>query len=181
MSQTRQKITLGGLVALVSLAIGPTGAVTAGDPLRQTTVSKGKIVSEARSLKSNVLERLVDKHRPVLVFGPKTDDPRVTRQRHAWVGALPEAGLKDRDIVVLEVLGAGESKLGAETIKPEEAKELYSAFGLKDDTFAVVLIGRDGSEKTRWTEPVSAQEIFGKVDAMPMRQQEVQAKGGGSE
>jgi len=72
-------------------------------------------------------------------------------------------------------------KVGGETMKQEEARELRSAFSVADDAFAVILIGRDGSEKARWTEPVSAQEIFGKVDAMPMRQDEVKAKGGGSE
>ena len=94
---------------------------------------------------------------------------------------MSEAGIKDRDMVVIEVPAQGEGKVGTEALKPEEATELRKAFNVADDAFAVVLIGRDGGEKERWAEPVSAQEIFGKIDAMPMRQQEVQAKGGGSE
>ena len=130
---------------------------------------------------TSVLARLRDQHRPVVVFGPGPDDGRVTRQRHAWVGALPEAGVKDRDIVVIEVLGEGSTQANGQEISPTEADEVRRAFAIKPDAFAVILVGRDGGEKERWTEPVSAQEIFGKVDAMPMRQQEVQAKGGGSE
>lgn len=134
---------------------------------------------EASSKKSSVLDRLRDKHRPILVFGPKADDTKVIKQRHSWAGPLPEAGVKDRDIIVVEVLAQGESKVGGEALKPDEAQQLRQIFSISDDAFGVVLIGRDGGEKCRWAEPVSAQEVFGKIDAMPMREQEVQAKGGG--
>ncbi len=142
---------------------------------------KGRSVEASTSKKSAVLDRLRDKHRPVVVFGSKADDAKVAKQRHSWAGPLPEAGVKDRDIIVVEVFTQGEGKAGGEVLKPEEARELRQMFSVADDSFAVVLIGRDGGDKFRWTEPVSAQEIFGKIDAMPMRQQEVQAKGGGSE
>jgi len=156
-------------------------AAVADDPIRPVAVQKEKVVESSTSKKSAVLDRLRDKHRPVVVFGPKPDDAKFIKQRHSWVGALPEAGIKDRDLLVVEVPAQGEAKVGGETMKQEEARELRSAFSVADDAFAVILIGRDGSEKARWTEPVSAQEIFGKVDAMPMRQDEVKAKGGGSE
>lgn len=128
-----------------------------------------------------VLGRLRDQSRPVIVFGPAPDDPRLRRQGHSWVGALPEAGIKDRDIVVVEVVGAGEGRVGGQPLSAEEARQLRAEFGVGPGDFAVVLVGRDGAAKERWSEPVSAHEIFGKVDAMPMREREVQAKGGGSE
>ena len=132
------------------------------------------------SEQSRVLDRWRDQYRPVLVFGCAADDSRVTRQGHAWVGPLPEAGIKDRDILVVDVLTQGTSQAGGVALSPDEARELRAAFAVAEDAFVVVLIGRDGGEKARWTEPVAAQEIFGKIDGMPMRQQEVEAKGGGS-
>lgn len=129
---------------------------------------------------SSVLDRLRDQHRPVIVFGPSADDPRVVRQGHAWVGPLPEAGIKDRDIAVVNVHGEAGGDVAGKPIGAAEVAQLRSAFGVEPGEFAVVLVGRDGGEKDRWAEPVSAQEIFGHVDAMPMRQREVEDRGGGS-
>ena len=169
------------LVAVVGLISLILCLRAVGDPARRGAVQQGKTMSLSSSQKSSVLDRLHNKHRPIIVFGPQADEPRTLRQRHAWVGALPEAGIKDRDIVVVEVLGGGESRAEGKTLTETEIKELREAFAVPEDGFAVVLVGRDGGEKARWSDPVSAQEIFGKIDAMPMRQQEVQAKGGGSE
>lgn len=58
-----------------------------------------------------------------------------------------EAGISDRDLRVEYLTGA--------------------------DEFAVVLIGRDGGEKFRAGEPVSAAELFARVDEMPMRRREL--------
>ena len=181
MSKSRNAFVT-GLVCSSGLAFFLGGSSSGDGSTRPLVVfQKGKSVASSTSKKSAVLDRLRDKNRPVVVFGSKADDAKVTKQRHSWAGALPEAGVKDRDIIVVEVLAQGESKVGGEALKPEEARELRQLFSVGEEAFAVVLIGRDGGEKVRWTEPVSAQEIFGKIDAMPMRQQEVQTKGGGSE
>ena len=37
----------------------------------------------------------------------------------------------------------------------------------------MILIGKDGGEKQRWSEPVEPQEFFQIIDAMPMRQDEM--------
>ena len=42
-----------------------------------------------------------------------------------------------------------------------------------DTGFTLILVGRDGGEKFRSTKLVSATTIFGIVDAMPMRIQEI--------
>ncbi len=39
--------------------------------------------------------------------------------------------------------------------------------------FEVRLIGKDGGEKARWTRPVPPTEIWKKIDAMPMRREEM--------
>jgi len=40
-------------------------------------------------------------------------------------------------------------------------------------SFIFILVGRDGGEKHRSEKMVSHQELFGKIDAMPMRRNEV--------
>ena len=45
-----------------------------------------------------------------------------------------------------------------------------------DGAFAAVLVGRDGGEKFRSSEPVPAEKLFGLIDAMPMRRRETNAR-----
>lgn len=40
--------------------------------------------------------------------------------------------------------------------------------------FTFILVGRDGCEKLRSSEVVSAEKLFGLIDAMPMRKNEVE-------
>lgn len=44
------------------------------------------------------------------------------------------------------------------------------------EEFAVVLIGHDGGEKLRSGGPISAEELFGKIDEMPMRRREIRER-----
>ena len=171
---------MAGLLAATILALALEWMVGV-PPQTAPAQPKGPPVDSAPAPTSSVLDRLRDKNRPIVVFGPQGDDARMTRQRHAWVGPLPEAGINDRDLIVIEAPAEGDGTVGGELLAAAEVAGLRQTFGIAADAFAVILIGRDGTEKARWTDPVSAQEIFGKVDAMPMRAQEVQAKGGGSE
>ena len=43
-------------------------------------------------------------------------------------------------------------------------------------TFSVVLIGKDGGEKLRRTTPLTTEELFALVDAMPMRRADMHEK-----
>ncbi len=69
--------------------------------------------------------------------------------------ALPE-GFVERDLVWLEA--------------KEEA--LRKRFRITK-TPVWILIGKDGGEKARWTKPPKPEELFRKIDAMPMRQSEM--------
>lgn len=51
--------------------------------------------------------------------------------------------------------------------------DLWSELGNNDKEFEVLLIGLDGGIKFRSTQLVSAQEIFDRIDAMPMRRSEL--------
>lgn len=45
------------------------------------------------------------------------------------------------------------------------------------NAFTFILVGRDGGEKLRSSEVVSAEKLFGLIDAMPMRKDEMRRKG----
>ena len=38
-------------------------------------------------------------------------------------------------------------------------------------------VGKDGTEKERWSEPAPMDEVFRLIDSMPMRQREMREKG----
>jgi hypothetical protein len=63
-----------------------------------------------------------------------------------------------------------------------EAVELNNAlakrYHIKSGQFTLLLIGRDGGEKYRTHKPVTTQKLFDIIDAMPMRQSEIQNKSG---
>lgn len=58
----------------------------------------------------------------------------------------------------------------------DESDTARSRFGIERGAFAAVLVGKDGGEKFRSEEPVPAEKLFGLIDAMPMRRQEIQAR-----
>ncbi|MGY2049894.1 DUF4174 domain-containing protein [Methylobacterium sp. JK268] len=95
----------------------------------------------------------------VLVIAGRTDDPRVAAQRR--VIEAEAAGARERDLVVVEGLGADAA-----------AQALRTALGLPPEGFRAVLVGKDGGAKLTAREPIPAQDIFGTIDAMPMRRDE---------
>ena len=80
-------------------------------------------------------------------------------QRNLFRGYEP--GFEERDLLT--------------SVFPEdgEASEARATYGVKTGQFVVVLVGRDGGEKFRSGEPVLAEELFEKIDAMPMRRREM--------
>jgi hypothetical protein len=62
---------------------------------------------------------------------------------------------------------------------PEGSAAARGRFRVEDGPFAAVLVGRDGGEKHRSTEPVVPEGLFEVIDAMPMRRREMREKGAG--
>ncbi len=73
-------------------------------------------------------------------------------------------------------LGVAEREIRIE--KAEFNSELAKRYHIKSGQFTVLLIGKDGGEKFRGNEAVTAKRLFGIIDAMPMRQLEIREKRG---
>lgn len=97
--------------------------------------------------------------RVLVVSAPRPDDRRVAAQREAFAAA--EAGMTERDLVTVELLG-----------RDEAATRLRARLGLPKDDFRVVLIGKDGGVKLTRDAPIPTQTLFSTIDAMPMRREE---------
>lgn len=103
--------------------------------------------------------------RILVVVAPDAGDPRLARQRRIFEAA--RGGARARDLVWIE--GAG---------RTAEADELRRRFGVAPDAFRALLVGKDGGAKLSSAEPIAAERLFGEIDAMPMRRDEMRRDGG---
>lgn len=116
-------------------------------------------------------------HRLLFVFVPA----EATDRREAQEDAFGEvgAGFRDRDLLLITLTGTMEGTVretpGAEARPLTDAavERLYDRFKVPTDSFRVILVGKDGTEKRRDAEPVTVRSIFDTIDAMPMRQREM--------
>lgn len=104
---------------------------------------------------ADVLAPLLWKQRAVVVFGG--GDERQRRQ----VAALEASKglLADYETTLI--------------VAADDDARLRGKFGVSGRGFAVVLVGKDGDAKRTWREPVEPARIFGLIDRMPMRRDEV--------
>ena len=122
-------------------------------------------------------------HRLLFVFASSDTSEGLARQNEAFTGR--DAGVRERDLLLLTVTGRDHgthrTAPGADPrpLTKATARRLRDRFGVPPRAFRVVLVGKDGTEKRRDAEPVPARSVFNTIDAMPMRQREMQEEGGG--
>ncbi len=113
-------------------------------------------------------------HRILLVFAPLTGSPHYRQQMQSW--QADAAGTDDRDLKLVQILGTGESQVDGRSINSASAERLRQQFGITPEEFAVILVGKDGTEKRRSQTPIDLTALFRTIDAMPMRQQEMRSR-----
>jgi hypothetical protein len=106
------------------------------------------------------------KHRVLLLYAPTPDDADLQRQRQLLAPA--RAGLQERDMLVLEAVES--------TLPDADKSYLHQTLGLRAGAFAAVLIGKDGGVKRRDQKPVEPKTLYGTIDTMPMRREEMSRK-----
>lgn len=96
------------------------------------------------------------KNRVLVLSASSSDDVSLVKQRA--VLASDRSGCSERELVAVEILGEQRAKA---------RKDLRLGEG-----FSAVLIGKDGGVKLRSDKPVTLDELYALIDAMPMRQRE---------
>ena len=154
----------GGLVALLAgvgscarKAVPPAQSEDASHAM--TSAATNGVVTDER------LASLRDSKRVLLVFAPSEADPRWQRQKELWKDAAD--AFADRDIVTLLALEH----------PSQRSDEVARRYGAGTNDFLVVLIGKDGHQAFRGADPVTALDLEERIDAMPMRRDEVRRRG----
>nr|WP_230967908.1 DUF4174 domain-containing protein [Nostoc sp. WHI] len=114
-------------------------------------------------------------NRVLLVFAPSVDNPSYQQQMQLF--DQHQNGFKDRDLVLVQVLATNKSYANGQLIDESSAANLRNRFRVDKENFRVILVGKDGGVKRSDTTPVPTTAIFEQIDAMPMRQQEMQERG----
>ncbi len=78
-----------------------------------------------------------------------------------------------RDMVLVTLLDSGVASAGERELARAEVETMRNAVGVSDDSFSVVLVGKDGGVKLKSDDPTSLNDIYALIDQMPMRRQEM--------
>lgn len=104
----------------------------------------------------------LSEYRQLLIFGKEEHTLLVKRQLTLLQNVRTE--INERDIKILVV---------------SSQSSLYRAYKIKPHEFAVILVGKDDTEKLRAYEIILPGQLFELIDAMPMRKQEILKKKSG--
>lgn len=110
------------------------------------------------------------KYRPLVVFADSATSVPLIQQRQ-----IVAASLGGFNVVVVWVVGNSvSSELGPGP--GQGANALRARFRAPAGTFRAVLVGKDGGAKLSVSSPLSAARLFGTIDAMPMRRDEMRRR-----
>ncbi|PTX63071.1 uncharacterized protein DUF4174 [Kordia periserrulae] len=114
------------------------------------------------------------KHRVIIVKGNDAERSAFLVQFHP----TKQEELKERKIVIYSVGRTTTLINHADGQNPimypdVELPQKYQDMLQKDETFEILLIGLDGSVKMRKTSSFTPQELYDKIDSMPMRRSEL--------
>lgn len=116
-----------------------------------------------------------DRSRVLILFVAQADDDY--REQKQALDAHRD-GLKERDLVQVEVLEQGRSRVEGRFLARAEATAIRRRFQVEEGSYALILLGKDGTEKARWYTAIPASAVFEVVDSMPMRRREMRERAG---
>lgn len=97
--------------------------------------------------------------RKLYIFGQQQHS--LLRQQQVTLLYKDKIGLADRDILLIPVM---------------KESALWKEFNVSPNAFAVILIGKDGGEKYRSNQLLQSFTLYGLIDAMPMRKNEIKLR-----
>ena len=121
-----------------------------------------------------------DGRRVLLVRAALPEDIRLKEQK--TILSAQTEGLAVRDVVVVEWTAETDPEVwpsGGRVLATMLPREIQAE--LRGVAWKVLLIGRDGGSKAAWDKVVPPDEIFAKIDAMPMGRSEKSARESGAD
>ncbi|WP_176955937.1 DUF4174 domain-containing protein [Catalinimonas alkaloidigena] len=109
-------------------------------------------------------------NRLLLIF---SEDTNITDyQRQVSILQSDQMGMADRDLVFFRIFPDEGYTPDNDALTPAQVTALRERFDVGTG-FTVILIGKDGGEKRTERKPLTLDQLYGTIDAMPMRQNEM--------
>lgn len=124
------------------------------------------------------LSAMRDCYRVLLISATEAPDSKLTEQVRLL--GSDAAGLRERDLLIVPLHAAAAAIAAVEPLpvarlSAPEADKAQEHFRIHEG-FTIVLVGKDGGEKLRSHEPLTLDRLFGKIDSMPMRKNEMRER-----
>lgn len=120
------------------------------------------------------LENYQWKERILCIFAKSPEDP-IYQWQLKEIEANPR-GITERDLTIIHIFTKGEGRINQTPIPEPGPGHLYRQFKIRENSFWVLLIGKDGKEKYRDNKPISFEDLFSIIDSLPLRKEEIQAR-----
>lgn len=103
--------------------------------------------------------------RVLFIFAPDVENKPLQQEYDQIQRSQGE--LEDSDVLTVYVIGDRRVKLPPPDSKTEDAADLRKLYHVDANAFRVVLVGKDGWQKMRWSEPVDARQVLAHAAEMP--------------
>jgi hypothetical protein len=120
------------------------------------------------------LTKFLWKNRLLFLFAEDANDPFFKNLQSQI--AAQKAEIDDRDLIVFEVPAQGPARMNTNPLDRKEADSIRNHFDTASNTFSLILVGKDGGIKLKREDCVDLSTVFGLIDSMPMRQNEMRQK-----
>ena len=110
-------------------------------------------------------------NRVVLLFAPDFENKELKEQLAFFQN--DKKGLEDRKLIVYQITPTKVKKDGTPLNGKSEIDSWFKKFKVDKKGFTFILMGLDGGEKMRNSDPVSVEKLYSKIDRMPMRRAEI--------
>jgi hypothetical protein len=159
------------LISITSYLM-PTQFLDRGSGRLEATAMNNYVAVNQRNNMTFDLNSYQWKNRLLLVFAPNENSPAYQRQMQLFQGK--QADVQERDLLLVEIFTEGTSRAAGKKLDDGEITRVRSQFNVDPQKFQTILVGKDGQSKRREDNPINPEVIFQQIDAMPMRQREMQ-------
>jgi len=126
---------------------------------------------QVQSQQSVNLKEYQWKNRLILLFAGSMKSPDYKEQLQLLKGQLD--GLQERDLLVFSFFANDSGDANGNTLLKQDVEEIRNKYKVKSNDQFLILIGKDGGEKLRAPLPTEINRVYGLIDRMPMRRQEM--------
>ena len=135
------------------------GPSAAGQPAPNQSINEGDVLAPYRWT-----------NRLLLVFSE--DNTTTDYQQQLSIFQSDQMGMADRDLLYFRIFPDEGYNPDNDALTSAQVIALRERFDVGTG-FTVILIGKDGGEKLTQHKSLSLEQLYGTIDAMPMRQQEM--------